>query len=165
MRQQGFTLIELVIYILVFAVGVTAIMSLMPQILASGSNSTIRLRGVQVAQAVMEEITAKRWDETTPNGGGAATTPTLPASFGPDGELSIQDFDDVDDYHRTAPYNSDTDFGLTEGYTIYVTVSSVSLSGTTFNAGGGVSYKEIHVRVNSATLDEDYNLYAVKGDF
>jgi MSHA pilin protein MshD len=166
MNPRGFTLIELVVYILVFSVGVTAILSLMPRILASGSNATIRLRGVQVAQAVMEEIMAKKWDETTPNGGGTAVSPS---ALGPDSlpivESDISRYDDVDDYDRAGSYSSDTDFGLTPGYGITVNVSYVDVTGTIIDASGVSSYKQIQITVNSTTLGESYGLTAVKGDF
>lgn len=172
MNRRGFTLIELIIYILVFSLGVTVILMLLPQILASGSNSTIRLRGVQVAQAVMEEILAKKWDENTPNGGGPVTLPLLPSppgALGPENppENTMAKYNDVDDYHGISAMDSATGFGLTADYSIDVDVSYVSLTaGNTFITAGGIDvYKQIRVTVHSGTLNEDYELLAVKGDF
>jgi len=164
MNRRGFTLIELVIYILVFAVGVTTIMVMMPQILAKNADSTLRLRGIQVAQAAMEEILAKKWDETTLNGGGVTTTYSALGHI-VDGEGTMSQYDDVDDYDGLG-VASDTGFNLTAGYTIDVDVIYVIILGNTFAAAGGTSdYKQIKITVDNPDLDEKYKLYAVKGNF
>jgi MSHA pilin protein MshD len=166
MNKKGFTLIELVIYILIFAVGVTTIMTMMPQILTKNADSILRLRGIQVAQAAMEKILAKKWDETTPNGGGATSTPS---AFGIDtGENSMQKYDDIDDFNALSnEVSNDTNgFNLTAGYTIDVDISYVNMAGGTFTAVAGTShYKQIKVTVHSTSLAETYDMYAVKGNF
>jgi len=165
MNRRGFTLIELVIYILVFSIGITTIMTMMPQILARGSDSTLRLRGVQVAQAAMEKVLAKKWDETTPNGGGITSTPS---AFGIDGgENAMRKYDDIDDFDGLNGEASDdaTGFNLTAGFTIDVDVSYVSLSGGTFISSGASNYKQIKLTVHNPAINEDYELLAVKGNF
>ncbi len=165
MNRCGFTLIELVIYILVFSVGITSIMVLMPQILSHGSDATLRLRGIQVARAAIEEIVAKKWDEATPNGGGSIASSS---SFGSDpGEISMALYDDVDDFDGLAGVASDDSngFNLTAGYTIDVSVSFVDLSGTSLGSSGASNYKQIKVTVHNPAIAEDYELHAVKGNF
>jgi len=166
MKQKGFTLIELVIYILIFSIGITTIMIMMPQILSKNADSTLRLRGVQVAQAAMEKILAKKWDETTPNGGGITATPS---AFGTDaGENAMRKYDDVDDFNGLNGEASDdaNGFNLTAGYTLDVDINYVNLSGGTFTPAAGTSdYKQIKVTVHNTSLSEDYELYAVKGNF
>jgi len=168
-NSRGFSLVELVIYIVVFAIGVAGVMTVTSQSLSRGSDSTLRLRGTQVAQAAMEEILAKKWDDTSPNGGGVTATPTAVALFGPDGgEGAMDRYDDVDDYHGIAGLASSSAaaFNLTAGFTIDVTVSYVSLSGGTFIASGIPSdYKQIDLTVDCTELNESYRIVAVKGNF
>ncbi len=69
-RQHGFTLTETVIFILVLAVGLTGIVSLSTTTSRDSAQPLIRERALVIAHAYMDEILSKRWDESTPVGGG-----------------------------------------------------------------------------------------------
>lgn len=110
--QQGFTLIELVIGMLVIAIAIVMLTSMLfPQ--ADRAASTLhRVRSAELAHSVMNEIWGKRYDQNTNANGGvpACGSPLgLPCSnvtsLGPsewkwpnEGE-GRNDFNDVDDYH------------------------------------------------------------------
>ena len=180
MNKNGFTLIEIVIFIIVFTLGVMGIMVLYYNTLGKTAQPLLRVKGIQIAQAVMDEILAKKWDENTPNGGCSDDDYTFKcnpnnSSIGPDpGENSIKDFDDVDDYatsgntyKKTGTWDS-TDFGLSSGYTVKITVSyaTVDSSGRiTENTISKSFYKLIKVVVIEKHTGEKYQLLAIKADF
>ena len=179
-NKKGFTLIEIILFIIVFTLGVVGIMVLFYNTLGKTSDPLIRERGIQVAQAVMDEILAKKWDEKVPNGGcknnsGVCGDPSQ-SSIGPDsGENSIDRYDDVDDYVDTGSEYKKTktwqssDFGLTSGFSVKITVSYADVNPTTGeiteNTSSKTSYKLITVEVDAGNINEQYRLIAIKADF
>jgi len=112
--QKGLTLVEVVVAITVIAVASTAIMLLLATAFRSSPDPQLRIKAVELGQAYMGEIFAKRWDENTPVGGGcvqpsgaSACGPPNPQAVcpgsgpcGPDGTEGRATFDDVDDYQN-----------------------------------------------------------------
>ncbi|MGE6380888.1 type IV pilus modification PilV family protein [Shewanella baltica] len=102
--QQGFTLIELVIGMLVIAIAIVMLTSMLfPQ--ADRAASTLhRVRSAELAHSVMNEVWGKRYDQNTnANGGTPACGSPLGnncyTSLGPEVGESRNDFNDVDDYN------------------------------------------------------------------
>lgn len=102
--QQGFTLIELVIGMLVIGIAIVMLTSMLfPQ--ADRAASTLhRVRSAELAHSVMNEIWGKRYDQNTnANGGTPACDSPLgnncSTSLGPEVGESRNDFNDVDDYN------------------------------------------------------------------
>lgn len=107
---RGFTLIEMVIFILVVGIAFSAVMVIFINSSASSGDAMIRVRTVELAQSLMEEILLKKFDENTPQGGQCVTFaaysrctsgPSASPALGSDGETRAA-FDDVDDYHNIA---------------------------------------------------------------
>jgi type II secretory pathway pseudopilin PulG len=73
-RQGGFTFIELVMFIVIVGVAVTAITLLFVQNVRYSADPLIRQKSLAVAKAYMDEIVRKKWDELTPEGGGCTHT-------------------------------------------------------------------------------------------
>ncbi len=73
-RQNGFTLIETVIFILVLAIGLVGIVNLTTTATKESGTPLVRERTLAIAHAYMDEIISKRWDENTPLGGGCVDT-------------------------------------------------------------------------------------------
>lgn len=106
-EHRGFSLIELIMTILILSLGAGVIYSFMEAIIAS-PEPTLRARAVALGQGLMDEIVGKRWDETTPLGGGSALSPS--ATLGPDlGETDRSRYDDVDDYNGFSEEDTFTD--------------------------------------------------------
>lgn len=85
-RQQGLTLIELVISIVVISIALTAILSVMNRTTASSADPMVRAQAVAIAEGYLEEI-------------------LLQSYLDPDGSEAGENratFDDVDDYHNLA---------------------------------------------------------------
>jgi MSHA pilin protein MshD len=94
--QAGLTLVELVVAMVVIALGVTAVLAMLGQGLRGSADPQLRIKTVELAQAYMAEIFDKRWDEETPAGGGGIPNDSC---CGHEGSESRATFDDVDDYH------------------------------------------------------------------
>ncbi|KAA0257359.1 hypothetical protein FHQ18_09945 [Deferribacter autotrophicus] len=168
--KKGFTLIEIVIFIVVFTIGVMGIMMLFYNVLGKTSDPTVRHKGVQIAQTVMEVIVAKKFDEDTPNGGGTIDKSLI--NIGSETGETISKYDDVDDYVDNCDEEKQwqpSDFGLSGNFEIYVTVYYIDID----NDGNIVksecttptNYKLIKVRVHNSAINEDYTSTHIKGNF
>jgi MSHA pilin protein MshD len=72
--QRGFTFIELVMFIVIVGIAVSAITLLFIQNVRYSADPLIRQKSIAVAKAYMDEIVRKRWDELSPEGGGCIDT-------------------------------------------------------------------------------------------
>ena len=99
-KQNGLTLIEMVLTILILAISLIAISSILSSGIGRSADTTLELRSAALAQSYLDEILGKRFDErSNPRGiPPCRSNCTTFANFGPDGETRAQ-FDDVDDYH------------------------------------------------------------------
>jgi len=88
-RPAGFTLIELVIFMIVVSIGVVGILSVMNTVVKSSADPMVRKQAAALADSVLEEILLKEY--TDPDGG----INVVEGSPLPDRKL----FDDVDDYN------------------------------------------------------------------
>lgn len=114
--EQGFTLIELVMFIIIVGIAVSAVSLQFSQNVRHSADPLLRQQAIAIAHIYLDEITSKKWDENTPDGGGAAV-PGPSAAMGPDaGEATRSDYDDVDDYHGLAETP-------TAGFTVNITVT------------------------------------------
>jgi MSHA pilin protein MshD len=98
--SKGFTLVETIVAMVLISIAALAMASVLGVAFSHSSDSLFNTKTVQLAQAYIEEIQSRRFDETTPLGGTppcSAATITCSA-VGPDGEARTA-FDDVDDYH------------------------------------------------------------------
>jgi MSHA pilin protein MshD len=102
-RQAGFTLIELIIFIVVISAGLAGILSVMDTVVKSSADPMVRKQSIAIAESLLEEILLKEY--ANPAGG---DTGAVRASF-----------DDVDQY---AGYN--TAAGITDP--LGVAVASLS---------------------------------------
>jgi len=117
-KPRGFTLIELVVGIVVFAIALTLFTSLIvPQAIRS-VDPIFQVRAAELGQSLINEIAGRSFDEMSGRTGGTnicsqGTNPacTSSAALGPEeGTNNRPNFDDVDDYHGfTMPYDSDGD--------------------------------------------------------
>ncbi|MCK7471177.1 MAG: prepilin-type N-terminal cleavage/methylation domain-containing protein [Desulfomicrobium escambiense] len=97
-ENKGFSLIEVVITIVIVSIAVTGVITVFLTATQKGIDPVLEIKSVELGQALMDEIMLKRYDESTPEGGGRILDPT--AIPGPEsGETTRMDFDDIDDYH------------------------------------------------------------------
>lgn len=97
--QAGVTLIELVVFLVVVSIALGAMVMAMNQNLVNSVDPIVQMRALECAQAQLDQISARKFDENSPTGGVPACgsgEPGGPDCFGiqPDG-----DFDDVGDFN------------------------------------------------------------------
>jgi MSHA pilin protein MshD len=130
-RQTGFTLIETVIVIVLVGAMMAGMTALFMNNVGNSHRPYLRQKALAVANAFMDEILRKQWNEATPLGGGCvnagvscATGPSAVA-IGSDGE-SRASYDDIDDYHglnQSPPQDSSgADMPGYGGYSVDVSV-------------------------------------------
>ncbi len=116
--QKGFTLVELVIGMVVFAIALTFVTTLIFPLSSRSIDPIMQVRATELANTILNEIGSKSFDENSvgeafcnddKNGDGdlddaGEQACTLAANFGPDsGEFrtsTTSNYDDVDDYHQ-----------------------------------------------------------------
>jgi len=81
--QTGTTLIELIITIIVLGIGLSSILLVMNRNTASSADPLILHQGIAIAEAYLEEIVEKQFDDPD----------------GVDGEAARNLYDDIDDYN------------------------------------------------------------------
>ena len=95
---RGFTLIELIVGITLIAIVVTLLVSMIYPTWRQSAEPLVEQRAASLAEALMEEILSKRYDELTPDGGVPAC-PACSTTLGIDSGETRANFDDVDDYN------------------------------------------------------------------
>lgn len=109
-KCRGVTLVETIVFLVVVSIALAALVRVYTYAIVNSVDPAAKIRALELAQAQLDEILARKFDENTPSGGVPACDSTSgPACLGisPDG-----DFDDVGDYHGFTN-NSDPNHTLT----------------------------------------------------
>jgi len=136
LRQQGTTLIELIISIIVIGVALSGILLVMNQNVGASANPLIQHQAIAIGEAYLEEILDKPFVDPQ----------------APDGEASRSDYDDIDDYNAiVAQVPSDQNGNAIAGlgnYSVTVTVVNEAIGPAGSQAPSGQSFR---VTVSVAT--------------
>ncbi|MCF8211534.1 MAG: prepilin-type N-terminal cleavage/methylation domain-containing protein [Rhodoferax sp.] len=133
LRYRGFTLIELIIFIVIVGVGMAGILSVMNTVVKSSADPMVRKQTIAIAESLLEEILLKEYKD--PNGGtNGVSTCTLASG------TNRSEWDDVCDYN-----------GYTSTGTKDVVGTSVSGLGT-YNVSPAVAITD--VTLNSVVLKQ-----------
>lgn len=162
-KQRGFTLIELIIFIVVVSIGLAGILSVINTVVKSSADPMIRKQTIAIAESLLEEILLKEYCD--PNTMDATTTPHSCYVSGGDAggirsaadqEASRADYDDVDDYNGYQTTNGIVDaFSATTPLPLVVGLEKYNISAVTvvrvLKATGtdlnNVEYKKVTVTV------------------
>lgn len=169
--QKGLTLIELIVTIVILAIALTGISVMMNNGFNRSADALLQFRSVSLAQAYLDEILSKRFDENSRNSGippcrgstgplgrrcsQEAGTPQ-PEIFGPDGGETRATYDDVDDYHNlNEGFGTGNDLEDAQGiqrtgydnFTVDITVRYINV---------GVGEEEASFNVNNE-LDDQFD--------
>jgi MSHA pilin protein MshD len=149
---RGFTLIELVIGITLVAIAVTLLVRLIVPATLQSAEPLVQQRAASLAQALMDEILSKRYDELTPEGGIPPCSPCS-VSLGADGEGRAS-FDDVDDYNAYCASSvpvRDANNNVIPNYDSYSMRICVSYDGSYNGGSTGEGAKRITVTITPAS--------------
>lgn len=156
---RGFTLIEITVMVIVLAVALTGVTIAINRAVLQSPEALIQARAMQLAQAYLDEILMKRFDEHSAQGGiprcssvdnlQQACTTVIPSSD--PGENNRLDFDDVDDYHSLDEQPPQSISGTTltnlSNYADFRVRVSVSFAGTELGFADNTRAKRITVNV------------------
>ncbi len=172
-KLRGFTLIELIIGVVVLAFALSLVATLIfPQALRS-AEPTLQVRAANLAQALVEEIQGKSFDENSDRSGGTQRcgetgAPACSSNLGPDSE-SRERFDDVDDYHQLqiAQPNLQDALGATigddyRGFSYDIDVCYSDAQGQC--ATGITRFKRVRVTLSTAQ-SQDFTFAFVQGNY
>ena len=148
-KQQGVTLVELVISIVIMSIAMVAMMSAFSLSMSRSADPLWRNKTLKLGQLYLDEILAKKYDELTPVGGMPYVVNPACNSLGPDGSETRMTYDDVDDYHgitNSVPVSLTA--GLDSSYDDYRITVTVQCDGDDVSASGDNHAKIITVVVS-----------------
>ncbi len=142
-RQQGISLIEMIMFIIIVSIGVVALLAVFSTTSRKSADPMIQKQMLAIAEALLEEIESKPFTYCDPDDANATTASsaagcaTLPEAMGPEaGETrsGATSFDNVNDYGPSLVISPITDVagnaiaGL-GGYAATITVAASALNG------------------------------------
>lgn len=154
-NDDGFTLIEILMIVVVVSIALPTLFLMLGQSVSQRVRAELETDATQVAQAMMEEIKSKKWDENSPIPAGMYTAIPAPEA----GEthplcnglpVPVNFYDDVDDYNG---YSEQCTWDMTR-YTTSATVCYVDPAdlNTCLALAVFSDYKKIVVTVSNVTL-------------
>ncbi len=123
-RDDGFTLIELVVTLVVLAIAATALLSVFTSTVRGSADPVIQQQATTIAEAYVEEILLQAFADPTDPEQGAASTEA--------GEISRALFDDVQDYNHLGTTQvrdqNDNPIAALAAYSVTVSVTGAALN-------------------------------------
>ncbi len=98
-HQNGMTLVEMVISIVLISIAITAVLSAFSTSMGRSSDPLWKNKSLKLAQLYLDEILSKKFDADTPLGGIPAVLPSSVNCDVPAGGGDRALFDDVDDFN------------------------------------------------------------------
>ena len=142
-RQQGISLIEMIMFIIIVSIGVVALLSVFSTTARKSADPMIQKQMLAIAEALLEEVESKPFTYCDPDDANATTASsaagcaTLPEAMGPEGgetRSGATSFDNVNDYGPSLVISPITDVagnaisGL-GGYSATIAVAASALNG------------------------------------
>ncbi|MGD8925555.1 MAG: prepilin-type N-terminal cleavage/methylation domain-containing protein [Thioalkalispiraceae bacterium] len=141
-RQEGFSLIEMVVVIVVLAVALTGVTVAINETVKQSPKPLVQTRAMELAQTYLDEILTKRFDEQSGQGGQPRCDSTDNAAqpcsttMGNEEGNNRQLFDDVDDYNNLSNQPPVTASGtVLNNYDSYRVQVSVAYAGGDLGLG------------------------------
>ena len=147
---KGATLIELVVFIIVVSAAFGGLINTMANANLQSADPIIKIKALEKAQAQLDEILARRFDENVPNGG--VPTCDTPDGLACAGIVADADYDDVGDFNGFTD-NTDPSFPISvtvvlDGATLGITNAHAKLITVTVGMPGGDSLSISAYKVN-----------------
>ena len=167
--QKGATLVELIMTIVIISVAIAGVVGAFSLIVGRSADPLNQTRAVALSQRYMDEILFKKFDESSPVGGGQVDASDVACSAAEmdDGE-SRSGYDDVDDYDDVTD-EIPSDYWASSnpeiGYEQYkVNISVTCVSDPLAELGVDVLSKRIDITVTDPS-GNDYIFSAYRGNF
>lgn len=141
-HQQGFTLVELIIFIVVVGAGLAGILSVMNQVVRHSADPMLTKQAAALADLVLEEVLQKAYND--PDGTAV-------------GESDRSNWDNVGDFHNA----TQAAFGLPPNLAGYSLVVAVVDDNTTL----GVPARRVTVTVTINATGDSMALTGYRADF
>lgn len=176
LKHKGFTLIELIVGIVMFAIALSIITALIAPQAQKSAEPIVALRASEFGQSLMNEIQSKSFDENSERSAPfrrcgeislGAKACTAAADLGPDNSETRTSYNDVDDYIALSGQPITNSLGVLlsqySGFSLVVKVQYDSdFNDATSN--DGTTFKRITIEVTSP-LGEVYGFSAYKGNY
>lgn len=153
-RKRGFTLIELIMYILIVGVALTGVLSSFQTATAHSSDPMLRKQAMTVAEMMLEQILAKSYQndlsDFSNSSSTAGCTPTTTITCRANTPADLPNYNDVLDYNgwdQNAVYQQDSSQNTVLGATYNVKV------GVSNGVMNGVAVRKITVTVSGGSSD------------
>lgn len=154
-RQFGFTLIEVIIFIVVLAAGLAGILTVSNTVVKSSGDPMVRKQAIALADSILEEVLLQAYcDQDLVN------PPSTPPACGahvvkPAGAGARSTFDNVDDYGGRSAADIATLFADSlvhvPGYTISITVAPATVADSAALSALPQPAKKVTVTVSRST--------------
>lgn len=143
-QQQGVTLVELVISIVILSIAMVAVLSAFSYSASQSADPLWRNKTLKLSQLYLDEILSKSYDHNTPLGGVPAVSSPSCSGLGPESGETRANYNDVDDYNGLDDLPPVSLIGaLDSSYSSYRVTVSVSCDGTSVSASGNSHAKKI----------------------
>lgn len=160
----GFTLIEVIIFIVVVSAGLAGILLVSTTVVKSSADPMVRKQALSVAESLLEEITLKEYCDPDTATLAPPAAPVCPAArVAADQEAGRAQWDDVDDFNNYATAGVvDATGAAVPGLADY-NVAVVVAAPAAVTGGGAVVLKRISVTVTRGA--EAVNLVGYRGNY
>lgn len=134
-HTSGFTLVELLFFLVVVAVGLGGLLKVFNDAVLNSVDPVLRVKAIEKSQALLDEILSRKFAEDTPTGGSPPCSPCAAIS-------SDSGYDDVGDYNgytdtsdaaisiSVAVVNAGTEVGVTNTNARRITVTTTMSDGS-----------------------------------
>jgi MSHA pilin protein MshD len=158
-KQQGFTLIELIVGIVVLSLSLSIVTTLIAPAEEKSADNILQIKASELAQSLMNDITSRAFDDNSdmsggrvrcgePAGGDNDCTTVIGVEAGED-EDDRNTFDDVDDFNGFTDRVNSTGGDIDGGYAQFDILVTVSYAGVELGLADINLAKRITVRVTT----------------
>lgn len=138
-RQRGFTLIELIVFIVIVSVALAGVLTVLTHTVRHSADPLVRKQALVIAEAILEEVMLQPFTTCDPDDATASTgtctsvTEAIGPDINPNGTTETRasatdPFDNVNDYHGLST-TTNIAGGGNAVYTANVSVSASGLNG------------------------------------
>jgi MSHA pilin protein MshD len=154
-RQQGFTLIEIIIGIVALSISLAIVTSLIVPADQQSADQIHQIKAAELGQGLLDEILGRAFDENSDSVGSrwrcnetGRSACTAQTSFGAE-EANRSQYDDVDDYHNFSLNVNSTNANLDGSYNSFAINVAVSYQGVELGLANNNLAKRITVTVTT----------------